>query len=413
MNRIFKGAAIAGAMLGAGAASAGGLWLNEYGDFAGGRAAAGAAAGTDEAMTIAYNPASISRMEGNQLFASAGAIIGNMNFDLRYTTPLNGTDDGGDAGETAPFASMAYLHDFDSDRWSAGVGLYAVSGAGIDYGDNWAGRFQATDVFLQVMAISPTVAYQVTEELSLGVTLQGYYADLEVKTAVPRPDQSKPEGKAEINGDDIRPGYALGAMYELSDRTRFGLAYQSELKPKFDGDFKLQVNDANVGELDDISRNISTNTELVLAEYVRFSVHQDMDERWAVDFTVGWDNWSAFKNVLIETQDVQANIPGDWRDTYHYAWGAQYKLDKYWTLTSGIAYDTNPIDASHRNAQLPVDRQVRYAAGARYALWDSLTVGGYVNYMDLGRARISGKRFGGEFDYNNATQLILNLNWIF
>jgi long-chain fatty acid transport protein len=413
MTKILKVAAIAVAVLNASAVSAGGLWLNEYGDFAGGRAAAGAAAGTDEAMTIAYNPASIARLQGNQLFASAGAIVGNMNFDLRYTTPLNGTDDGGDAGETAPFASMAYLHDFNSDKWSAGVGLYALSGAGIDYGDNWAGRFQATDVFLQVMAISPTVAYQLTEELSLGVTLQGYYADLEVKTALPRPDQSKPEGKTEINGDDLRPGFALGAMYELSDRTRFGLAYQSELKPKFDGDFKVQVDDVNVLELENISRNISTNTELVLAEYVRFSVHQDMDERWAVDFTVGWDNWSAFKNVLIETQDVQANIPGDWRDTYHYAWGAQYKLDKRWTLTSGIAYDTNPVDASHRNAQLPVDRQVRYAAGARYALHDSLTIGGYVNYMDLGNARISGRRYGGEFDYNNATQLILNMNWTF
>lgn len=413
MIRIFKGAAMVGAMLGASAASAGGLWLNEFGDFAGGRAAAGAAAGTDDAMTIAYNPASISRLQGNQLFASAGAIVGNMNFDLKYTTPLNGTDDGGDAGETAPFASMSYVHDLDSDKWSAGIALGGLSGAGIDYGDNWAGRFQATDVFLQVMALSPTVAYKVTDELSLGVSLQGYYADLEVKTAVPRPDQSKPEGKTEIDGNDMRPGFALGAMYELSDRSRFGLFYQSELKPKFDGDFKLQVSDVSVGELDSISRNVSTNTELVLAEYARFSVHQDMDERWAVDFTVGWDNWSSFKNVLIETQDVQANIPGDWRDTYHYAWGAQYKLDKYWTLTSGIAYDTNPVDASHRNAQLPVDRQVRYAAGARYALRESLMIGGYVNYMDLGKARISGQRFGGDFDYNNATQIILNLNWTF
>jgi len=413
MTRIFRGAAVAAAMLGAGSASAGGLWLNEYGDFAGGRAAASAARSVGERMTIAYNPASITRLQGNQLFASAGAIVGDMNFDLRYTTPLNGTDDGGDAGETAPFASMAYVHDFASDKWSAGVGLYGVSGAGIDYGDQWAGRFQATDVYLQVMALSPTVAYQVTEELSLGVTVQAYYADLEVKTAVPRPDQSKPEGKSEINGNDIRPGYALGAVYAPTDRTRFGLFYQSELKPKFNGDFQLNISDVSVGELNSISRNVSSNTELVLAEYARFSVHQDMDERWAVDFTVGWDNWSAFKNVLIETQDAQANLPGDWRDTYHYAWGAQYKWDSKLTLTSGIAYDTNPVDASHRSAQLPVDRQVRYAAGARYALMDTLTVGGYVNYMDLGKARISAKRFGGDFDYNNATQLIVNMNWTF
>jgi hypothetical protein len=40
-------------------------------------------------------------------------------------------------------------------------------------------------------------------------------------------------------------------------------------------------------------------------------------------------------------------------------------------------------------------------------------VGGYVNYMDLGSAQITSKRFGGNFDYNNATQLIANMTWKF
>ncbi len=62
---------------------------------------------------------------------------------------------------------------------------------------------------------------------------------------------------------------------------------------------------------------------------------------------------------------------------------------------------------------MPVDKQMRYAVGAQYAISDALTVGGYVNYMDLGSAQITAKRFGGDFDYNNATQLIANVNWTF
>ena len=103
----------------------------------------------------------------------------------------------------------------------------------------------------------------------------------------------------------------------------------------------------------------------------------------------------------------------DWRDTYHVAWGAEYKLDRYWTLTGGVAYDTNPVSDRNRNAQLPVDKQIRYAVGAQYAISDALTVGGYVNYMDLGSAQITAERFGGDFDYNNATQLIANVTWKF
>jgi len=33
-----------------------------------------------------------------------------------------------------------------------------------------------------------------------------------------------------------------------------------------------------------------------------------------------------------------------------------------------------------------------------------------VNYADLGKAQITNDRFGGKFDYNNALQLIVNLN---
>jgi long-chain fatty acid transport protein len=243
--------------------------------------------------------------------------------------------------------------------------------------------------------------------------VQALYSNLDIDFALPRPDPDKQDGKGSIDGDDVKPAFTLGAMYEPSDGTRFGLFYQSEVKIKFDGDLKAKYSDFNVGDNIELARNVASDTDLTLAEYVRFGVHQDMDERWGVDFTVGWDNWSALSNVLVSTQDSSAGIPTRWKDTYHYAWGTQYKLDEYWDLTAGIAYDTNPVSSQNRNAQLPVDKQIRYAAGARYKLSDSLTVGGYVNYMDLGSAQLASKRFGGKFDYNNATQLIANMTWRF
>ncbi len=111
--------------------------------------------------------------------------------------------------------------------------------------------------------------------------------------------------------------------------------------------------------------------------------------------------------MLVSTENGSAEIPTRWRDTYHYAWGAQYRPGQRWAFTAGAAYDTNPVDAQYRNAQLPVDRQLRYA------LRESLSVGGYINYADLGRARISGQRFGGEYRDNSALQLLVNANWTF
>jgi long-chain fatty acid transport protein len=403
MNNTLRRCTIAAAILSSSAASAGGLWLNEFGDLAGGRAAAGASAGVDSAMTLAYNPASITRLQGNQLFASAGAIVSNANFDVQYTTPRLGENDGGNAGDTAAYGSMAYVHDLASDKWSTGIALVPLAAAALDYNDYWVGRYQATKVDLQVMALSPTIAYRVTDKLSVGASVQAVYSNLNLHFAIPRLDANRPEGNGSINGDDVLPGFTLGAMYELSERTRFGLSYQSELEPKFDGD--LKTNPAGL--------QVSTDTKLPLGEYVRFSVHQAMDERWSVEFTTGWDNWSSLGNVLVDTENRSAGLATNWKDTYHVAWGTEYKLDNHWTVTGGVAYDTNPVSDQNRNAQLPVDKQMRYAVGAQYALMDSLTVGGYVNYAELGDADIKAQRFGGEFDYNNATQIIANVNWKF
>lgn len=393
--------------------SAGGLWLNEYGDLAGGRAAAGAAAGVDEAMTIAYNPASITLLEGSQLFVSAGAIIGEMEFNVSYSNPLNGTDDGGDAGETASVGSIAYVHDFDSDRWSAGIALGGLSGAGFDYGEDWVGRYQATEVSLLVMALSPTLAYRVNDHLSLGISAQALYADLNLDFAVPRRLQALQDGAGSIDGDDFTGAFALGALYELRPGSRFGLFYQSEVELEFDGDVEVTVPFGMVGEGAELARGVASDTELTLAEYVRFSIHQDLDERWGVDLTLGWDNWSALDNVLVSTQDGSNALPTQWSDTWHYAWGVQYKLDDHWDFTGGIAYDNNPVNARDRNAQLPVDRQIRYALGARYRLPGSIRIGGYINYADLGNAKINADRFGGDFDSNRALSVSANLSWIF
>lgn len=414
MMNTLRSYAVAAAILGTANASAGGLWLNEFGDFAGGRAAAGAAAGVDEAITILYNPASISRIKEDSLFVSGGAVITDIKFDQSYSTPLSGTRSSGDAGAVIPAASSAYVYDLDSDRWSVGIALGGISGAVIDYNDDWAGRYQATKVSLELLVISPTVAYQVTDRLSLGASLQGAYADLKVDLAVPRRDADKPDGKGSIDGNDFEPAFTLGAMYELSPRTRFGLFYQSEINAKFDGDLKLRLQGlVPTDEQAELSRSVSTSTKLDFAEYVRFAVHQDMDERWGVDFTVGWDNWSRLNDVPIATDRGTAGIPADWRDTFHVAWGAQYKLDEYWEFTGGVAYDSNPVNARHRNAQLPVDRQIRYAVGTRYKLRNDITVGGYVNFADLGDARINAKNFGGDYENNSALALVANLSWTF
>jgi long-chain fatty acid transport protein len=411
MKKTIMGCAVAAAMVSAGNSIAGGLWLNEVGDFAGGRASAGASAGTDDAATIFHNPASATRIEGKQLFLSVGALIPDTKFDVKYSSPRNGFGNGGDAGEAAPGGGMAYIHDFGPSKWSGGVYLGGLAGAGLKYDKGWAGRYQNREVTLLLMTLAPTVAYQLTDKLSVGASVQYWYSTLDLKLAVPRPIPVVEDARAEIDGDDEGFGFTLGAMYELTERTRFGINYQSELNPDYDGDLKIKIPAGPVtpGE----SLEVSSNTELDMAQTIRASMHHDLDEHWSVNFTVGWDDWSTLGDIFISVENGTAPVPTKWQDTYHYAWGAEYRLNNNWSFTGGVAYDTNPVDKKDRTADLPVDRQIRYAFGARYAVKDSLTVGGYINYADLGKARIESDDFGGEYKNNSLLGISVNANWRF
>jgi long-chain fatty acid transport protein len=382
-------------------AMAGGLWLNDFGDFAGGRASAGASAGIDGASTIAHNAASATRIEGDQLFVSGGAYLPDIKFDVEYTTPRLGDNNGGSAGKTAPAASMAYVHNFDDSKWSTGIYLGGFAGAGLTYNDDWTGRYNATDVNLLLMILAPTVAYQLTDRLSVGLSAQVWYSEFEQKLAVPRLRPGLEDGRAKVDGDDVGASFTLGTMYELSERTRFGIHYQSKIDAKWDGN--LKVNPAGL--------EVSSDTELTMAEYVRAAVYQQLDDQWSVHFTIGWDNWSQLDNIFISGPERGAGLDTSWRDTYHYAWGAEYQLNDKWAFTSGVAYDTNPVDASNRTPELPVDRQIHYAVGSRYQLSSDLTVGGYVNYADLGKGRIKADRYGGDYQDNGVLQLSVFLDW--
>jgi long-chain fatty acid transport protein len=384
-----------------GQASAGGLWLNQYGDFAAGRASAGASAGVDEASTIIHNPASSLQLEGSQLFVAAGIILADIQFDIEETNPILGNDDGGSAGLDAPLAGFAYVHDTGSDRWSTGIYMAGLSGAGLEYNSDWVGRFQNTDVEILILTLAPTIAYQVTEKLSVGVAAQLYYGSFDFKLAIPSIRPGVDNGKGSLDGTDNGIAFALGAVYEFSDLTRVGINYQSEIELDFGGKLKVPAG----------SVTANSNTELPLAQFVRVGLHHSLNEKIGLDFTLGWDDWSTLDEVFVALPSQGAGLAKNWSDTYHYAAGFQYAATPKWDVTAGIAYDTNPVSAKDRTADLPVDEQIRYNVGARYKFRDNLDFGGYANYTDLGSAKIKANSWSGDYSSNSVVELGLYANW--
>jgi len=381
-----------------GTSTAGGLYINEFGTPSMGVAGAGANALADDASTSFHNAAGMTRIKGQELMGTAGVLNATVKFDPDDETPIPGGD-GGDAGSPAPIIGGFYVHSL-SDKWKLGANLITITGAVLDYDDDWTGRYLNTEVTLLSMTFYPSIAYRVNNWLSLGGGPQIMYANLEMKLKAPPPNGN---GDVEIDGDDIAFGFGLGALVEISERTRFGVVYQSEIQPEFEGDV----------EIDPVGIDASTDTEITLARFVRVAGYHELNNRWALLGTVGWEDWSAFDDVNISTGLGSRNIPRNWKDTWKFAAGVHFRPVDKWLLQLGFSYDTSPVDSDDRTPDMPMDRQIRYATGVQYTWSQRLTTGAQFVYADYGRAKINNDLLEGDYKRNDILFFALNANWKF
>ncbi|MBW2408753.1 MAG: outer membrane protein transport protein [Deltaproteobacteria bacterium] len=378
--------------------TAGGLYLNEFGTPSMGVAGAGANAVASDASTSFHNAAGMTRIKGNELMGTAGLLNATVKFDPDADTPIPGGD-GGNAGGPAPIIGGFYVHSL-SDKWKLGANLITITGAVLDYDDDWTGRYLNTEVTLLTMTLYPSIAYRVNKWLSLGGGPQIMYADLEMKSKAPPPNGS---GEVTIDGNDVAFGFGLGALVEVSERTRFGLVYQSEIEPEFDGDVSV----------DPIGLQVATDTKITLARFIKFSGYHELNDQWALLGTIGWEDWSAFKDVNISTGSGSQTIPRNWDDTWKFAAGVHYRPVEKWLLQLGFSYDTSPVDSDDRTPDMPIDRQIRYATGVQYKWSDRLSTGAQFVYADYGKSKIDNNLLKGDYKQNDIFFFALNANWKF
>jgi long-chain fatty acid transport protein len=378
----------------------GGLYIQEFATPSLGTANAGAQAWADNASTAFFNPAGMTRIDGKELMVGGGLINVDAKFDQASDTPVPGGN-GGQAGSLAPLINAFYVHSF-SDDLKFGFDMLSTSAAVLDYDNNWAGRYQCQKVSIFTITLHPSLAYRVNDWFSIGGGVGFIYGDLELEVAIP-PPPGPGDGKATIDGDDLEHSYNLSAMFELSDRTRIGVVYWSEVNFNFEGDVSLQP----------VGVQVDVDTSLPLVQWAKTGIYHEFNDRFALLGSVGWEDWSRMENVNLSTSNVSADLPKNWKDTYSFAGGVHYRLSKPWLLQFGIAYDTSPVDAEDRTADMPIDRQIRYNIGTQYEKSETLTIGCAFEYADLGDAEINSSTLKGSYKNNDVMALIINFNWKF
>lgn len=359
------------------------------------------------------NPAGMTGIQNDMFMAGMQLAIPKIEFDSSIATAGGG--DGGNAGEFAAIPG-SYLVKVLSNDWRLGFSLSAPFGAGLDYGDNFVGRYSATRSTLGGVGMSPSLAYRVNDKLSIGGGVSFIYSQVDLDIAVNRPGPL-PDGKVSFDKlDDWGVQGFLGLTYELNDRTVFGLVYRSKSSVDLRGDLKIKgapLINTLASSLD--SAKISWDYPQLVSLGMRYKITDQLSIMADAD----WEDWSEFADnyVSIGGGTINTTIDRNWNDTWHGGVAMLYNLDEDHIASAGISYDSSPVDDKFRTADLPVDEQLKLSVAYGKRGQGNLDYSFALSYIYLGDGKIDqtiqGVRYKGEFETNYILFLAATINYRF
>lgn len=354
-----------------------------------GTAYAQGSSGIDDASTIYFNPAGMTRLPGRNVTGGVHIVRSDVDFtgsnqtnpsNPLYNNPLSPLDGLGgipdtegagsiDIGLTQPVPHFAYSHQYSERLWY-GVSVNTPFGLKTDYPSNWVGRYHADKSELLTMNINPSVAFRVDEHASIGFGISAMYADAELTNWVDRglftgsPMTLANDLFGKVEGDDWGFGFNGGIILEPSPDTRLGFHYRSQVTVELEGDYTGPSGPG--GGFAPIS--VGASAEVSLPGTLSLSAFHEFNNQWAVMADVTWTEWSQLDSLVIVRSGEEPIISVfNWDDSFRYAVGTTYRHNATWLFRAGLAFDETPIRSPElRTARVPDEDRTWLALGANY-----------------------------------------------
>lgn len=349
---------------------AGGFAVTEKGVSGLGNAYSGGAAVAEDAGTVYWNPAGMTRLAGHNAAASLVVTKPGYEFKSAQTAtnalvlPIEPTGAyGGDAGSTVWLPNIFYSHSV-SDKLKVGIDIVVPYNLDTEYDSLWVGRYYAIKSQLQTYDINPAVAYRISEQWSLGGGVSAQYLDAELTNAVDFglinaldlgnafpliPSTPTSDGSMQVTGDDWGFGFNLGVLFELSENTRFGLTYRSKMEHSLDGlaGFTYPAAAPGVGPASGLV-NQNVRVEIDMPATASLSGYHQIG-KWALMGDITWTQWSTLDELRIDY--ANAGVADDvttlnWDDTIRIAVGVTWIFSDEWSWRCGLAFDQTPVSSA-------------------------------------------------------------------
>ena len=369
-----------------------GFALIEQGASGQGVAYAGAAAVGEDASTIFFNPAAMTRLSGQQIVFAGHIVVPTYDFTDSGSTAAGGApilDANGNPAPNSGGGQTAFVPNF---YWAAalqnglhvGVGVNVPFGLATEYDEGWIGRYHGLKAEITTINVNPVIAWKATDSMSVGIGLSYQYVDIEITnnidsaaaciraqqlnpaatcSAYTAPGLAADDSSLALTGDDSSIGWNVGLLFDMSEKSRVGLAYRSAIKHDITGNANYAL-DSGTGSLAEAvagtplfnSTTLTAGAELP-ASFSASYVH-DFNPNWTFLFDWTYTKWDSLGSIEIVQEGA---IPGTnpelelaFHNTNRVAFGGHWKPGNNWIFRAGLAYDEAPVRNDElRTARVP------------------------------------------------------------
>lgn len=398
-------------LLAAGQAHAAGFALREESAEALGNAYAGATAKAYNLSTIFYNPAGMTRLEGNQTEGSVTWIMPEAVFNGQASGTngvggtsgrLNGTT-GADAIMDAAVGATYAMWDVAPDL-KFGLAVTAPFGLRSHYQSDWVGRYQALTSNVTNINVSPSLAYRINDHLSIGGGPQIDYTRVTLSQAINFSAVGANDGRGTVQGDSVGFGGDVGLMWEFSPTSRIGLNYRSQIKRTLSGKARYEGIPTTFGLSSNANfANDTAEADLTTPDVISFGLYHEVSPHWAVMSDVQFTRWSTFRELRIKYGNGRDDsvVNENWNDTWFFSLGATYRTDSLGQFHFGVAYDQSAVEDAHRTARIPDSNRYWVSLGYGYDLTPS-------HQLNLGYSHL----FADKVEINEASKTALATSFL-
>jgi len=318
------------------------------------------------AETAYLNPAGMTRLEGSHKTLQGILAYSFAEFEVdKDKTSVEGGNP--DSSNTPIIIPGFYYSRQLNEKWWLGFSANIPSGFGSSYGDDWAGRYYSDEYTLVYVGLTPSLAYRVNDKWSLGLGVNINYTYSLSENSVNNGPGTK-DGRAEYEGDGFAVGGNISALYEMNERTRFGIVYSSEVSTDVDGELKVSG-----ASLPGDRNKIDITVENILPQRVQAGLYHELGSGNYLTLDGVWVDFSKFTTGAVTVQDtIEVQPEGIYDDIWAVNAGYGMPLGGGKTLKFGALYVSNAVDNEDRTLSLRLDSIWGVGTGMTFAKGESL-----------------------------------------